>query len=80
MRGDEDRPAAGITFLIRPNHGLNELAADDRIEPGCRLVEHEQFGLGTNRGDERQLRALPFRQMVRLLSVSRFQRVRNEAR
>src|SRR5438132_11171126 len=46
MGGEEHGPAAGIAILVRADHGPDELAADDRIEPGGRLVEDEQFGLG----------------------------------
>ena len=35
--------------------------------PRGRFVQHEQFRLGTNRADERQLRPLAFREMAGLL-------------
>ncbi len=70
VRGDEHRAAAGIAFLIGADDRLDELAPDDRIEAGRRLVEHEQVRLGADRGDERELRALPLRQVARLLRGS----------
>src|SRR5439155_20310338 len=66
--GDEHGPAAGIAILVRPDHGPDELAADDRIESRGRLVEDEQFGLGAACDDERELRALAFREVARLLA------------
>ena len=84
---------AGIAVLVGADHRLDELAPDDRIEAGRGLVEHEQLRLGADRGDQRQLRALPLRQMAGLLaqdragtdrasarSVSRFQCARNDAK
>src|SRR5207244_5740198 len=61
-------PAAGIAILVRADHGPDELAADDRIESRRRLVEDEQFGLGADCDDERELRALAFREVTRLLA------------
>ena len=55
-------------FLIGADDRLDELAADDRIESGRRLVEHEQIRLRTDRGDERQLGALAFRQVTGLFA------------
>ena len=93
MRRDEHRAPAGIAVLVGADHRLDELAADDRIEAGGRFVEHEQLGLGADRGDERELGALALRQVARLLpriepelidaaraSVSRFQCARNDAK
>src|SRR3954469_23610157 len=66
--GDEHGPAAGIAILVCADHGSDELAADDRIESRRRLVEDEQFGLGADGDDERELRALAFRELTRLLA------------
>ena len=60
MRGDKYRAAAGIAGLIRANDGLDEFAADNRVEAARRLVQHEQFRFGTDRADECELRALAF--------------------
>src|SRR4051812_29438667 len=65
--GDEHLPAPWIAILVRADHGPDELAADDRIESRGRLVEDEQFGLGADCDDERELRALAFREVTRLL-------------
>jgi hypothetical protein len=62
MRGDKNRAAAGIAGLIRADDGLDEFAADNRVEAAGRLVQHEQFRFGTDRADERKLRALAFRE------------------
>src|SRR3954465_3572351 len=68
VRGDEHGPAPGIAILVRADHGPDELAADDRIESRWRLVEDEQFGLGADGDHERELRALAFREVTRLLA------------
>ena len=59
--------SAGIAGLIRADDGLDEFAADDGVEAGGRLVEHEQFRFGTNRADERELRALAFGEVAGFL-------------
>ena len=64
MRRDEHRAPPGIAVLIGADDRLDELAADDRIEAGRRLVEHEQLGLGADRGDERELGPLPLREVA----------------
>ena len=69
VRRDEHRPASRRAVLIRADDGLDELAADDGIQSGGGLVEHEQVRLGADGGDERELRALPFRQRARLLRL-----------
>ena len=71
VRGDEDRPPARVAVLVGADDRLDELAADDRIEAGGRLVEHQQLGLGTDGGDQRELRPLPFREVARLLAGDR---------
>ncbi len=68
MRRDEHGPPARIAFLVGADDGLDELAAHDRIEAGGRLVEHEQLGLGADRGDQRELRSLALRQVRRVLA------------
>ena len=92
MRRDEHGPPARIAFLVGADDGLDEFAAHDRIEASGRLVEHEQLGLGADRGDQRELRRWPFDRCVvfwrgsslnrssSALSVARFQRARKAAK
>src|SRR5678815_3526748 len=68
MRGHKHRAASRIAFLIGTDDGLNEFAADDRIEARCRLVEDEQVRFGADRRDQRELGALPLRQVAGLLT------------
>src|SRR5205823_6124740 len=68
MRRDEDRPLPRRSFLIGPDHRLDELAPDDGIEAGGRFIQHEQFRLWTDRSDERQLRFLALREVTGLLT------------
>src|SRR5438876_7065129 len=67
MRRDQHRPAPGISVLIGADHRLDELTANDGIESRCWFVEHQELGLRTDGTNERQLRALPFREMARFL-------------
>src|SRR5207248_1665125 len=53
---------------------LDEFAADDGVEAGGRFIEHQQFRLGANGGDERELRALALRERI-----SAFGRIEPEA-
>ena len=69
MRGHEHRASCWCTVLVGADHRLNEIAPHDRIQPGRRLVEDEQVGLGAHGGDERELRPLSFRQGTRLLAA-----------
>lgn len=41
MRGNKDGAPAGITFLVRPNHRLDELAPDYGIQAGGRFVQQQ---------------------------------------
>src|ERR1035438_4827822 len=60
VRGDKHRAIAWIGFLVGSNHRLNELAADDRIEAGGRLVQHKQIRSGERRvGKEGRSRWVP---------------------
>ena len=68
MGGDEHRPPLRVSILIGADHRFDEFAPDDGIEAGRRFVEDQQFGLGADGRDERQLRALAFRQVARLLA------------
>ena len=67
MRRDQHRPAPGISVLIGADHRLDELTANDGIESRCWFVEHQELGLWTDGTNERQLRALPFREVARFL-------------
>src|SRR5439155_17507761 len=67
VRGDENRPLPRGAFLVGANHGLNELAPDNGIEARSRFVERQKFRLRTDRGNERQLSFLAFRQVTGLL-------------
>ena len=53
--------------MIGPDDSLNEFAADNGIEAAGRLIQHEQLRLGADRADERELRALAFREMTGFL-------------
>src|SRR5205814_7051529 len=66
--GDEHGPAAWIAILVRADHGPDELATDDRIASRGRVVEDEQFGRWADCDDKRELRALAFREVTRLLT------------
>jgi hypothetical protein len=57
---DEHGALARIALLVGADHGLDELAAHDRVEAGGRLVEHEQLGFGGDGADEGDLGALAF--------------------
>src|ERR1035437_10281830 len=69
VRRDKHGAVARIGFLVGPNHRLDELAADDWIEPRGRLVKDQQFCLGADCSHERQLRPLAAGQRARLLGV-----------
>ena len=68
VRRDENCPTTGRAFLVRANDRLDEFAPHDRIETGRGLVKDEQFRFRANRGDERQLCPLAFREVARLLT------------
>ena len=56
-----------LALRDRLEHGLHELAARERVERGDRLVEEEQLRPLRERERERDLRALPARELPHLL-------------
>lgn len=48
--------------MVGSDDRLDELAPDNGIQAGGALVQHEQIGLRADRGDQRQLGALSFRE------------------
>ena len=61
--GDKHRAIFRIARLVGADDRLDEFAADDGVQPGSRLVQHEQFRLRRNGADQGQLRFLAFGQV-----------------
>ena len=61
VRREEDRPPL---LGDRPDDRRQDLAADDRVEPRRRLVEHQQLGPVRQRRQQPDPRPLPLRQAL----------------
>src|SRR5260221_2696396 len=60
VRGNEHGPPARLSFLIGPNHRLDEFAPHNWVQARSRLIKQEQFRLRTDGANQGQLRFLPF--------------------
>src|SRR5207249_7475744 len=65
--GNQDRALAGNPFLVRADHRLDELAANDGVQARRRFIEHQQIRLRADRRDQRHLGSLALRQTSRAL-------------
>lgn len=65
MRRHEHRPLPRCRILIGPDHRLDELASDQRIQSRGRLIEHQHLGLRRDRPDQGELRSLSLAQTRR---------------
>src|ERR1017187_4114514 len=66
---DKHRAVARISFLVGPNHCLDELAADDWVQARGRLVQPQQIRLSADGSHERHLGLLAAGKRAGLLGV-----------